>query len=380
MRVCISAAVWLARLTLNVIYGVMKLFPVRRRVCFFSRQGNEPSGDFHLLMDRLAEECPDTEIVTICYRFEGKKDGLIGFGLATLRSMVYLATSRVCVLDTYWPAVSMLRHKKCLKVIQIWHSNGKIKQSGYQTLGHESGRDPHVARMMRMHQGYDYVIGGGPAWNRFYCESFGIREEQICNYGLPRLDWLVGVKPDMEAFWAKYPHTRGKQIVLFAPTFREFPVPPPTKLAEQFDPARYEFIYRYHPRQRFTDDGFKSRCRYNKEDIFELLKVCDWFITDYSSLALEAAVLDKPTLYYLPDDERYRAENGVNIDLFEVMPHCSFADEQALFHLIEQNAYPDGELERYRAEYLPSQLGTSTEKIVLLIKACLDGKEICDHG
>ena len=62
---------------------------------------------------------------------------------------------------------------------------------------------------------------------------------------------------------------------------------------------------------------------YPQEDIFDLLQMCAYFITDYSSLALEAAAMDKPTLFYLPDDDRYRSENGVNIDLLPSRRICS---------------------------------------------------------
>lgn len=380
VRLIVYAAGFCLRMGLGALYAVMKLTPVRERVCFLSRQGNEPSDDFKLLLAELKRVSPQTETVTVCCRFAGRRDGLGRFAAATVRSMAYLASSKVCVLDTYWPAVSLLRHKKCLKVIQIWHANGKIKKSGYQTLDAVSGRRSDVARAMRMHRGYDYVIGGGPAWNRFYCESFGITEDKIRNYGLPRLDALSAPAPSREAFLRRYPRIRGKTVVLYGPTFRDYVIAPPTELAGLFDPEKYEFICRFHPRQRFTDESYKDLCHYDGEDIFYLLQMCDWFITDWSSLALEAAALNKPTLYYLPDNERYCRENGVNLDLMAAMPRCSFTDAGDLWRVIDTDSYPWEELARYRAEYLPEDLGHAAEKIVSLIKACLDGKEVCDHG
>ncbi len=380
MGFVLSAAAACLRAGLNAVYAVMKLAPVRDRVCFLSRQGDKPSEDFLLLQEGLKKASPDTETVSVCCRFTGRRDGLWRFAKATLKSMTYLATSRVCVMDSYWPAASLLRHRKCLKIIQIWHANGKIKKSGYQTLDAVSGRSAQAARALRMHRNYDYVIGGGPAWNWCYCECFDITEDKIRNYGLPRLDKLSAPAPDREPFLERHPSARGKTIVLYGPTFRDYVMDPPTELVRRFDPEKYEFICRFHPRQRFTDDSYRDLCHYNDEDIFYLLQMCDWFITDWSSLALEAAVLDKPTLYYLPDNERYCRENGVNLDLMRAMPRCSFTGEEPIWRIIDTGAYPWEELERYRAEYLPADLGHSTEKIVSLIKACLDGKEVCDHG
>ena len=95
--------------------------------------------------------------------------------------------------------------------------------------------------------------------------------------------------------------------------------------------------------------------------------MCDYFITDYSSLALEAAAMDKPTLFYLPDDDRYRSENGVNIDLFQAMPRCTFTEQEDLFRVIDSGAYPMEDLLEYKRLYLPQDLGHATEKIAELI-------------
>ena len=48
--------------------------------------------------------------------------------------MYHLATASVCVLDAYWPAISLLHHKKSLTVIQMWHALGKIKPVSYTHL------------------------------------------------------------------------------------------------------------------------------------------------------------------------------------------------------------------------------------------------------
>jgi CDP-ribitol ribitolphosphotransferase len=50
------------------------------------------------------------------------------------KAMYYLATSKVCVTESYCVPISILKHKKELKVIQIWHSSGAVKKFGYQAL------------------------------------------------------------------------------------------------------------------------------------------------------------------------------------------------------------------------------------------------------
>ena len=122
-------AIYIMRLGLSIIYGILKLFPTKEsKVLFLSRQSNELTQDFKDTQKLLLEKRPDAEIVTLCHRLEGEKSGgLTAFAVSTLKSMYHMATSTVCVLDAYWPAVSILNHKKSLTVIQMWHALGKIK-------------------------------------------------------------------------------------------------------------------------------------------------------------------------------------------------------------------------------------------------------------
>lgn len=370
---------YIARALLNGFYALLKCFPTKDQVCFFSRQSDSVTPDFARLTERLREQRPELGIKMICCRFADAGDGVLRFAWALLRSMAILARSRVCVLDGYWPAVCLLKHKPSLKVIQIWHSNGKIKQSGYQTLGRDGGRDPAVAKAVRMHRGYDYIIAGGTAWNPYYMASFGVDESKLLNYGLPRMDLLTQDTERGERLRERHPELTDKIIVLYAPTFRGERISPPTELISLFSDPRYALICRFHPRQKFIGDAAPND-PYAEENTFDLLCACDWFITDYSSLALEAAALEKRTLYYLFDHEDYIRENGVNLDLFSVMPRCCFRQAAELFGCIASEDYPWEELARYRADYLPEQLGRATENICNVIEDCLDGREIRDNG
>lgn len=371
--------VYLGKWAMNLLYAGFKLFPVRRRICFFSRQSNIVTEDFERLQRELRLHMPETEIVTICCRFSTRRDGVFRFAWAVLKSMYYLATSRVCVIDGYWPAVSMLRHKETLKVIQIWHSMGKIKKSGYQNLGKAFGRDPELARLMCMHRNYDYVIGGGSAWNRFYCEAFQVPKEKVLNYGLPRLDRILESTAE-NGVLERHPELVGKTIVLYVPTFRKYEIKPPVQLLERLDPSKYRVIFRFHPRQRFADKVKFGGEEYADESVFDLLAVSDWVVTDYSSLAIEAAALNRKILYYLYDYETYCAQNGLNIDFFNIMPDCCAKSEDELLRKIETEPYPQDELDWFRDKYLPAELGSSTRNIVQLIGRCIDGEEVRDYG
>lgn len=363
----LCAALWAARCGLSVLYALLKCLPTRDQVCFFSRQSDSLTIDFRLLQQRLRQVAPELRIVTICHRFRGRRDGALRFAWDQLRSLYWLATSRVCVVDAYWPVVSLLRHKKSLRVIQIWHSVGKIKRSGYQTLGLPGGRDAAVARVLRMHRGYDDIICGGAAWDPYYCQSFDVGPEKLRHYGLPRLDYLLSSGDSRAELARRYPRLGDRTVVLYAPTYRKYPCPQPTELTRLFDPEKYELICRFHPNQTFLPGQEPVPNGYEGEDTFTLMRCCDYLISDYSSLPLEAAVLSKRTVYYMYDHERYVRENGLNFDPMEMLPECSFLEPEGVFRLIDGGHYPDEALADYRRRYLPEELGRSTEKIVDLI-------------
>lgn len=367
-------AVILLRWVLGFIYFFMKLMPTdNSRIVFLSRQSDTPSEDFVSLSARIKEFKPDVKIVMITQRADNNIKSMLSFAGATLRSMHHLARARVCVLDSYWPAVSVLKHKKQLAVIQMWHAMGKIKKSGYQSLGKKFGRNEMIAEEMRMHRNYDVVIAGGKAFNPFYCASFGIEENILYNVGLPRMDDLrENVESSKELFYSAYPEFKGKRIVLYAPTFRKGKVLNPTPLVKAF--SAYEdtvLVVKLHPNQ------IKSKTQIAAVECPEIptsavLSVAECVITDYSAISIEAAVLDKPVYFYLFDYDDYLSHNGLNVILPDELPSCVYTSAKALGRAIAGGSYDRAAYEGFREKYLPDMSGRATDKIANLIISCME--------
>lgn len=359
------AAIKIAKGVMSLIYAAMKLLPVKEgNILFISRQSNELTLDFKMLREEINHMDRGVNIMIICCRLDDSKKGVLRFVLETMRSMYYLATCRVCVLDAYWPAVSMLHHKKELTVIQMWHALGKIKQSGYQTLDRKSGRSEFMAEALSMHRNYDYVIAGGSAWNEYYCKSFDIDSDRILNIGLPRIDYLICSEEDNKRrIYEKYPEFVTKPVILYVPTFRRNGTGSAEKLISMLlDNNVYSVVVKSHPNQplNFSDDNVFFCPEFSS---MEMLSVSEYVITDYSAIAIEAAILDKKTLYYLYDYEEYVANNGLNVDPMESMRGCAFKDAESIVKIINEGSYNLDALEKYRKKYLPDELGTSTKKL-----------------
>ncbi len=356
---------------MHIWYGICRLAGVKdRRILFLSRQSDNVPLDFAMIRDELAKR-DQYEMVFICDRLGGGIGSVLAFAKANLRAIRLMASSKVIVLDSYSIPVCVLPHKKDQTVIQIWHAIGKIKQSGYQTLGKVSGRDEKTARILHMHENYDIVIAGGEAWNKAYCASFNISEDKLRNVGLPRIDYLLSTKEsNREKVLAAYPEFADRTVILYAPTFRRGWDLEWESLAEQFTSDEYAFVIKPHPNQALQIDPEKY---YECPEFtsLEILSAADYLITDFSAIAVEAAVMDVKTYYYIFDKDRYLENNGLNLDIEEVMPSCAFRESGALADAVRSGNYPAGEFSDYRKKYLPADLGHSTEKIVDLIEEAI---------
>ena len=372
-------AVRLMKAGLALIYAVLKLFPVKdNKVVFCSRQSSTLPLDFALIQKELVRRQDGLCFVNICNRIGKGVGAYFSFAVDTLRSMKHMATSRVCVLDTYWPAASMLHHKEELTIIQIWHAIGKIKKSGMITAGSKTGRDPKIAALFNMHEKNDYIIAGAKAFDQFYRDSFGDYDYTLLNYGLPRIDYLIdNEEANRERFFAENPELKGRSILLYAPTFRRGMEARWQDIIEVVDPDKYTLIIKNHPTQRIEGERPAEHVRYFDDwTAVDLLAASDYVITDYSAIALEAAVLRKKTLYWVYDYDEYVRENGLNVDMFESMPGLAFRDAAEMMAFIDRGEYPMERLDAYRQKYLPEDLGHSAEKIAQLILDELDRKSV----
>ena len=323
------------------------------KIVFLSRQSNSPSIDFQLVVQELQRRHPDIEVVFVCRRMEKGYRSKLKFAYSQIYSLYHLATSRVAVLESYWPAVSAVQHRPEITVFQMWHSMGKIKASGRQTVGKPQGWNKDVARLMRMHEGYDYVIAGGKAWNAAYEASFGIDESKILNLGLPRADYLLDNRKRLrKKILARYPQLANKPVVLYAPTFRRGGGVGlrAKRLVSALDLNKYELIVKGHSNSPLLSDsvgvlncqGFSG---------MELLAVADFVITDYSAIAVEAAVVGVKTFYYLYDYDVYQEQNGLNLDIPAEFPELVFFEARSLVKALDKE-YPTAAFQRYIDKYL----------------------------
>ena len=358
-------AVWQA------YYRLCRLAPMRRRVVMMSRELDTEPLDFRLLREEIGRQDDTVEVVTLC-KTMGHGLALLGYVGHLLRCTAVLATASVCVVDTYCLPVSLLRHRPSLRVVQIWHALGTVKQFGYQSLGLEEGRDAATAALMRMHRGYTDVFCAGQAIVPFFAAAFRIAPARVTVIGMPRIDWLLSDQTALcRRILSAHPRLKEKPVVLYVPTFRAHQPTVGDDLIRAVDPDAYTLVISAHPVSTasipaaYTVPGFSST---------ELLAVADAVVTDYSAIAFEAALQRKKLYFYLYDYEDYRYARGLNIDPMVELPAACATDPASLARLLDA-PYPAAERDAFCRRYVDTADTQNAARIAEWIRDKLPNKK-----
>lgn len=351
-------AINLMELLLNLIYTVLKsVVPIKNKIVLLSRQSDTPSLDFQLLDEEIKRRGVRT--VILCKMLEKTASGLVSYCFHMLRQMYHMAGARVLILDGYCIAASMLRHKRNLKIIQIWHSMGSMKKFGYTAMGKEEGSSFKLAKAMKMHCNYDYVLISSEAYRTDMAKGFNCSADKIRIYPLPRLDLLTEAKPYgeeiREKIYTRYGQLRDKENILYCPTFRKGDESGLEKalnsLIKEIDFQTYNLIVKLHPLSEITVTD--NRVVIAKEfSTFDTIFVADYVISDYSCVVYEAAVRNIPLYFFAFDEQQYKGNRGLAIDYEQECPGMISDDANIIYSEIETGVYNWDALHAFAEKYV----------------------------
>lgn len=344
-----------------------------KKVAIISRESNTRTLDIAMLESELLSRGVDVTVLSKLLT-KDKSIKALGYIGHVLRQEAEILAADVVVLDTYCIPASMIPHRKGTKVIQMWHALGAIKKFGWQTVGKEGGSSGKVARLMRMHHGYDYVVCASDVTADHFSEAFRTDRSKIIKYGLPRIDYIKSVAAgerheDMLAkITAKYPQLKnGKKTVVYAPTFRRGKTVDVQSLVYALGADRYNIVVKLHPlyRGNFAAAGDGANVIYDDDfTSFDWLAAADMIISDYSSLVIEATLADKPLFIYAYDLDEYEENTGLNIDFdSEPISPYVFRDAGKLAKAIAAAAdgdYDMDALSAFRDRYIDIDTGNCT--------------------
>ena len=337
----------------NIIYFIIKIFPIRNKIVMITRQSNSPTLDLKLLKEYFDENNKEIEVKILAKKLESGIIEKLKYCFYILKTMYHLATSKICVLDGYCIPVSILKHKNKLRIIQIWHASGAVKKFGYQIMDKKEGSSSKIAKLMCMHKNYDYVISPSEITIKFFAEAFNVPENKFVKLGLPRLEYISNSKYDKsEEIYEEYSKLREKENILYVPTFRKDSNINllDEVLKTKIDEEEYNLIIKLHPLDNTeVPDKYLVDKKYTS---FDLIKIADYIVTDYSALSIEASILEKPIFLLLKDIENYEKDRGLNINLKNELSSFICESFVELMDKISKKDYNIRELIEYKNKYV----------------------------
>ncbi|QXJ25993.1 CDP-glycerol glycerophosphotransferase family protein [Actinomadura graeca] len=242
-----------------------------------------------------------------------------------------LARARFWVDDQGYP--DGLRKRPETTYIQTWHGSA-YKPMGTDKPSVKSGPRSERARLRRMAERFDcFLVRSGHDAGTL-ARGLGVRAELLAS-GYPRNDPLVtGVDGDPElaaeiaALRGSLGLGDGRRAVLYAPTFRTGPGGRPVRrLDPPVDPAVFarelggELVLLVRPHYLCEAALPPSAHDVMRDagavpDVTPLLLLADALVTDHSSIMFDFALLDRPIILHLPD------EDGLDTGYFDLRRHA----------------------------------------------------------
>jgi CDP-ribitol ribitolphosphotransferase len=369
------------RFVFRFLYILFTFLPINaRKITILSDSKEEMSDNFECVYNELRKTNNDLQYFILLKRSVDKKK--------TYKEMLLLAyniaTSKIILIDDYYPMIYPLKIRKKAELIQLWHAVGAFKKFGYSRVGKPGG----PLKTYKDHKNYTKAIVSSEKVRSHYAEGFGIEIEKVIPTGIPRTDIFFNEefkKQKKASLLSKYPFLENKKVILYAPTFRGsgqqsayFPFDQ-LELEKINDSLKEEciFIVKMHP---FVREEIKIPTEYsntifdftNQEQINDLLFITDILVTDYSSVCFEFSLLNKPIIFYCFDLDEYKEARDFYTPFNEFAPGPIVQDCDALLLEIERSIENTNINQfEFTSKYFDHFDGMSTQRVVRVIEQIL---------
>ena len=355
------------------MFNIFRILPIKKNKISFLSPHNENFNDsLGAVMDEIIMR-DEFIIVKISSKLGIDKSSPMNLVRSLLDALKFftvqafhLATSKYVFLNDNFMPMAKLKFRDSAVITQLWHAEGAFKKFGFHI------EQPEEIRILERegNSKLTYVVCSSEQVAEIYSEAFGVSEKQVLPLGAPRTDWFfkeINEKRLRADFDREYPECKGKKLVLYAPTFRENPDDDAAILDnldikafnERFPDSR--LLVRLHPQvhsdvadmRGITDVGSFGNVK-------KLIRICDALITDYSSICMDFALLDKPVYFYAFDLEKYTADRAFYYDYESYVPGPVAKDFSTLLNLINSNV--DMTFEKRRNDFASKNFGTADGK------------------
>lgn len=243
-----------------------------------------------------------------------------------LQQIAQIKKSRIIIIDTYYLLLGSITKPVNQTVIQTWHAAGALKKFGLEDKSVDLNNPKTVKQYLDVYHYTDFYLIGSDHMAEIFDVSLDAKPENMLKIGLPRLD----------KYKTNISKSKKKKIVLYAPTYRDYNMSSNIELNKELFEANcpeFELITKLHPALSTPANEFTNETR----DIQTLMSLADVIITDYSSLSIEAAFLNKPVIFYVYDEDKYNSKRGLNKYYYEMTKTNKANNLKELYSLVNNH-------------------------------------------
>lgn len=345
----------------GALFNLFKAFPIsKNRITFIVDSGESFKGN----LDYIKKEFQKRGDFEFNFFYKDK---------FSLNGFKNLATSRYVFLNDNFFPIAFMNFKNDTVVTQLWHAPGAFKK-----FGGSSDRDS-IGILKKISDNTDYLIVSSENIIDYYSDAFQIQKDKIKPLGLPRADYYFenhNIDDLKSRFFSRYGINSDKKIILYAPTFRDEEIY--NNVFDYLDLADfneslgqdYILALRLHPKIKdFYSNDIKADGEYVDCSDYpseqELLLISDILITDYSSIMIEFAMLDKPVVFFTYDFDSYLTnERGFYFDFESTVPGPIVRDSSQLIDVIRNGDFEKSKLSKFVNTQFDAIDGKSSQRVV----------------
>lgn len=371
----------------KVVFSCCKIFPIRKKVTFLVSFGQNSLWVYEEML-RQGMTCDVVFLYTKGCRYDFnaypqataiplESKNILSF----FTSMYHLATANYVIVDNYYGLLAAISFKKHVECIQLWHAAGAIKTFGLEDHSIHQRSQKARRRFRQVYKQFHKIVVGSDTMATIFKKAFGANDATMLRTGIPRTDLFfdkMKKKEIVNRLYKEYPYLNTKKVILYAPTYRDQEL---DRFHLQLDLDKMsaalsqDFVLwvKLHPaiKNKVNDSERYPDFVYDfseDEDINDLLFVTDILITDYSSIACEFALLERPMIFFPYDLADYTEERGLWDDYEKLVSPPIVYTTDAIIEAIQADVFNPKNIQAFSQEWNKYSRGNSSKNLVDYIK------------
>jgi CDP-glycerol glycerophosphotransferase (TagB/SpsB family) len=318
----------------GVLFHVLKLFPFRDRNLwvFGCWTGKKYDDNAKFLFEYVNKNHPEVRCVWLtrekAVAEKVRKLGYEVYESYSIEGILIALRCGVAIMTNGLEDFGLLPFVGGAHIVSLWHGVG-----GFKKIYNENYHGFKLKLKKTVDRFFNWVYRDLSLATSEYTaertmEQFGVTRDSIVITGQPRND-LFREKKDKSSLVSDIDFHLYSKVVLYMPTYRVSPnthrdvvkdilegLVASSAFMEFLKRENILFLVKLHPLTNFkmdvVDSHFQVLSDKNVKSVQHLLMAADCLVTDYSSCCVDFALLNRPIVFYVPDEDDYLSYSSLN--------------------------------------------------------------------